>query len=186
MRKANYYFLCGKALQAFLIWLAISFCPVVVISFPGLSLQVTVGRGRILKEGSRVALLGYGTIVQSCLAARELLQPLGISVTVADARFCKPLNGRLIRKLAKEHEFLITIEEGSIGGFSSHVSHYMALNGLLDGNLKWRAMTLPDRYIEHGDQKYQTNEAGLTPNHIAERILSLVGENKEIVHLINV
>ncbi|KAL8223000.1 hypothetical protein R6Q57_020399 [Mikania cordata] len=147
-----------------------------------------VGRGRILKEGSRVALLGYGTIVQSCLAARELLKPLGISVTVADARFCKPLDGLLIRKLAKEHEFLITIEEGSIGGFSSHVSHYMALNGLLDGNLKWRAMTLPDRYIEHGDQKYQTNEAGLTPNHIAERILSLVivGENKEIVHLINV
>ncbi|KAJ0800339.1 putative 1-deoxy-D-xylulose-5-phosphate synthase, 1-deoxy-D-xylulose-5-phosphate reductoisomerase [Helianthus annuus] len=145
-----------------------------------------VGRGRILKQGSRVALLGYGTIVQSCLAASELLKELGISVTVADARFCKPLDGRLIRQLAKEHEVLITLEEGSIGGFSSHVAHYMALNGLLDGNLKWRAMTLPDRYIEHGDQTYQIEEAGLAPKHIASQVLSLIGNNKESVHLINV
>lgn len=95
-----------------------------------------VGRGRVLKEGSRVALLGYGTIVQSCLAASQLLHELGISVTVADARFCKPLDGNLIKQLANEHEVLITVEEGSIGGFSSHVSHFLALNGLLDGNLK--------------------------------------------------
>ncbi|MFS7918120.1 putative 1-deoxy-D-xylulose-5-phosphate synthase, 1-deoxy-D-xylulose-5-phosphate reductoisomerase [Helianthus anomalus] len=145
-----------------------------------------VGRGRILKQGSRVALLGYGTIVQSCLAASELLKELGLSVTVADARFCKPLDGRLIRQLVKEHEVLITLEEGSIGGFSSHVAHYMALNGLLDGNLKWRAMTLPDRYIEHGDQTYQIEEAGLAPKHIAAQVLSLIGNNKESVHLINV
>ncbi|KAI3805513.1 hypothetical protein L1987_27957 [Smallanthus sonchifolius] len=97
---------------------------------------IEVGRGRILKEGSRVALLGYGTIVQSCLAAHQLLKQLGILVTVVDARFCKPLDGRLIRELAREHEVLITVEEGSIGGFGSHVSHYLALNGLLDGNLK--------------------------------------------------
>ena len=90
----------------------------------------------MLREGNKVAILGYGTTVQSCLAAAELLEVLNISVTVADARFCKPLDATLIRRLAKEHEVLITVEEGSIGGFSSHVSHFLALNGLLDGNLK--------------------------------------------------
>ncbi|GJS15234.1 probable 1-deoxy-D-xylulose-5-phosphate synthase 2, chloroplastic [Tanacetum coccineum] len=138
-----------------------------------------VGRGRILKEGSRVALLGYGTIVQNCLKANELLQKIGIQVTVADARFCKPLDGDLIKQLVKEHEVLITIEEASIGGFSSHVSHFLALNGLLDGNLKWRAMTLPDRYIDHGDHSNQIEEAGLSPTHIAATVLSLIGESKE-------
>ncbi|KVI01392.1 Deoxyxylulose-5-phosphate synthase, partial [Cynara cardunculus var. scolymus] len=146
---------------------------------------IEVGRGRVLKEGSRVALLGYGTIVQSCLAASELLQVLGISVTVADARFCKPLDGGLVRQLAKEHEVLITVEEGSIGGFSSHVSHFLALNGLLDGNLKWRAMMLPDKYIEHGSQSDQIVEAGLTPKHIAAKVLSFIGDKKNSLHLVN-
>ncbi|PWA79560.1 1-deoxy-D-xylulose 5-phosphate synthase 2 [Artemisia annua] len=138
-----------------------------------------IGRGRILKEGSRVALLGYGTIVQNCLKANELLQKIGIQVTVADARFCKPLDGNLIKQLVKEHEVLVTIEEASVGGFSSHVSHFLALNGLLDGNLKWRAMTLPDRYIDHGDHANQIEEAGLSPMHIAATVLSLIGESKE-------
>lgn len=83
-----------------------------------------------------MAILGFGTIVQTCLAAANMLQGHGIHVTVADARFCKPLDGELIRQLAKEHEVLITVEEGSIGGFSSHVGHFLCLNGLLDGNLK--------------------------------------------------
>lgn len=91
----------------------------------------------MLKQGSRVAILGYGMIVQNCLAAAKLLETLGVSTTVADARFCKPLDGDLIKQLAREHEVLITVEEGSIGGFSSHVSHFLALNGLLDqGKLK--------------------------------------------------
>ncbi|XP_071729657.1 probable 1-deoxy-D-xylulose-5-phosphate synthase 2, chloroplastic [Rutidosis leptorrhynchoides] len=146
---------------------------------------IEVGKGKVLKEGSRVALLGYGTIVQSCLAASELLQAHGISVTVANARFCKPLDGNLIKKLANEHEVLVTLEEGSIGGFSSHVSHFLASNGLLDGNLKWRAMTLPDRYIEHGAQPNQIEEAGLTPKHIAATVLSLVGKTNDGLHLLN-
>ena len=83
-----------------------------------------------------MAILGYGTIVQSCVAASHLLQRFGISATVVDARFCKPLDGDLIRQLAREHEVLLTVEEGSIGGFGSHVSHFLALNGLLDGTLK--------------------------------------------------
>ncbi|KAJ9550856.1 hypothetical protein OSB04_014901 [Centaurea solstitialis] len=146
---------------------------------------IEVGRGRVLKEGSRVALLGYGTIVQSCLAASELLQVLGISITVADARFCKPLDGGLIKKLASEHEVLITVEEGAIGGFSSHVSHFLAMNGLLDGNLKWRAMTMPDKYIEHGSQKAQIEEAALTPKHIAATVLSIIGDKKNHLHLMH-
>ncbi|XP_057786464.1 probable 1-deoxy-D-xylulose-5-phosphate synthase 2, chloroplastic [Salvia miltiorrhiza] len=144
-----------------------------------------IGKGRILKEGSRVAILGFGTIVQNCLAAAQLLQEHGISVTVADARFCKPLDGDLIKKLVQEHEVLITVEEGSIGGFSAHISHFLSLNGLLDGNLKWRPMVLPDRYIDHGAQTDQIEEAGLSPKHIAGTVVSLIGGGKDSLHLIN-
>nr|AZB52792.1 1-deoxy-D-xylulose-5-phosphate synthase 1 [Centranthera grandiflora] len=144
-----------------------------------------IGKGRILREGSRVAILGFGTIIQNCLAAAKVLADHGVSITVADARFCKPLDGELIRRLVKEHEILITVEEGSIGGFSSHVSHFLCLNGLLDGNLKWRAMVLPDRYIDHGDQNDQIEAAGLSPNHIAATVLSVIGENKDSLHLLS-
>ena len=95
-----------------------------------------IGKGRILAEGTQVALLGYGTIVQSLLSARKLLEEHGISVTVADARFCKPLDHELIRQLARHHDVVFTAEEGSVGGFGSHVSHFMALDGLLDGKMK--------------------------------------------------
>lgn len=87
-------------------------------------------------EGNRVALLGYGTAVQSCLAAASLLELHDLRLTVADARFCKPLDHSLIRSLAKSHEVLITVEEGSIGGFGSHVAQFLALDGLLDGTIK--------------------------------------------------
>ena len=87
-------------------------------------------------EGTRVAILGYGSIVQQCVEASKLLKSRGIAPTVADARFCKPLDTQLIRQLAKEHEILITVEEGSIGGFASHVTHFLSLSGLLDGRMK--------------------------------------------------
>ncbi|GMP76806.1 hypothetical protein CsSME_00033325 [Camellia sinensis var. sinensis] len=99
-------------------------------------IPLEVGKGRILIEGERVALLGYGTAVQSCLAAAALVEPRGLWLTVADARFCKPLDRALIRSLAKSHEILITVEEGSVGGFGSHVAQFMALDGLLDGTVK--------------------------------------------------
>nr|QYV42684.1 1-deoxy-D-xylulose-5-phosphate synthase [Taxus cuspidata] len=137
---------------------------------------VEIGKGRILAEGTRVAILGFGSIIQNCLGAREMLEKQGISVTVADARFCKPLDGDLLRRLVKEHEILITVEEGSVGGFGSHVSHFLALNGLLDGKLKWRPMVLPDRYIEHGAPKDQMDEAGLSSRHIAATVMSLMGK----------
>lgn len=87
-------------------------------------------------EGNRVAILGFGAMVQQCVDAASLLKMRNINVTVADARFCKPLDTDLIRRLVNEHEILITVEEGSIGGFGSHVSHFLSLAGLLDGPLK--------------------------------------------------
>nr|KYP66256.1 hypothetical protein KK1_012543 [Cajanus cajan] len=138
-----------------------------------------IGKGRILTEGSRVAILGYGSAVQQCLQASEMLKELDIFVTVADARFCKPLDTDLIRLLAKEHEMLLTVEEGSIGGFGSHVSQFLSLSGILDGPLKWRAMMLPDRYIDHGSPQTQIEEAGLSSKDIAATVLSLLERPKE-------
>ncbi|CAN6711348.1 unnamed protein product [Malus baccata var. baccata] len=126
-----------------------------------------VGKGRILMEGNRVAILGYGSIVQQCVEAANKLKTRDIHVTVADARFCKPLDSKLIKQLAREHEILITVEEGSIGGFGSHVSHFLSLSGILDGPLKLRAMVLPDRYIDHGALQDQLEEAGLSSRHIS-------------------
>jgi 1-deoxy-D-xylulose-5-phosphate synthase len=95
-----------------------------------------IGKGRILAEGTQVALLGYGTVVQNLLLARRILEEHGASVTVADARFCKPLDHELIRQLARHHDVLFTVEEGSVGGFGSHVAQFIALDGLLDGKVK--------------------------------------------------
>ncbi|EXC35479.1 putative 1-deoxy-D-xylulose-5-phosphate synthase [Morus notabilis] len=138
-----------------------------------------IGKGRILTEGSGVAILGYGAIVQQCMEAANLLKTRDIAITVADARFCKPLDADLIRQLVKEHEILITVEEGAIGGFGSHVSHFLSLSGLLDGPLKLRSMVLPDRYIDHGAPQDQIEEAGLSSKHISATVLSLLGKPKE-------
>ncbi|KAF5749727.1 1-deoxy-D-xylulose-5-phosphate synthase [Tripterygium wilfordii] len=138
-----------------------------------------IGKGRILREGDRVAILGYGSMVQQCLEAANMLRSRAIHVTLADARFCRPLDTDLIRQLAKEHEILITAEEGSIGGFGSHVSHFLNLSGILDGPLKLRSMVLPDRYIDHGSHQDQMEEAGLSSRHISATVLSLLGRKKE-------
>nr|QEY10164.1 1-deoxy-D-xylulose-5-phosphate synthase decarboxylase [Scutellaria barbata] len=147
----------------------------------GVPLQI--GKGRILMEGSRVAILGYGSIVQQCLTASEMLKSYNVSTTLVDARFCKPLDTDLIKRLAKEHEILITVEEGSIGGFGSHVSHFLSLNGLLDGHLKLRSMMLPDRYIDHGAPEDQIEAAGLSSRHICGTVLSLLGRPIEALKL---
>ncbi|KAJ9154429.1 hypothetical protein P3X46_027762 [Hevea brasiliensis] len=148
-------------------------------------IPLKVGKGRILIEGERVALLGYGTAVQRCLAAASLVEPHGFRVTVADARFCKPLDHALIRSLAKSHEVLITVEEGSIGGFGSHVAHFLALDGLLDGKLKWRPLVLPDRYIDHGSPADQLVQAGLTPSHIAAALFNILGNKREALQILS-
>ncbi|XP_050218895.1 probable 1-deoxy-D-xylulose-5-phosphate synthase, chloroplastic [Mercurialis annua] len=148
-------------------------------------IPLEVGKGRILIEGERVALLGYGSAVQSCLAAASLMETHDLRITVADARFCKPLDHSLIRSLAKSHEILITVEEGSVGGFGSHVAHFLALDGLLDGKLKWRPMVLPDRYIDHGSPADQFVDAGLTPSHIAATVLNILGNKREALQIMS-
>lgn len=140
---------------------------------------IEVGKGQILQEGTDLCLLGYGTCTNRCLEAAKMLEELDISVTVADARFCKPLDTSLIRQLAKNHAAMITVEEGSIGGFASHVLQFLALDGLLDGNLKVRPLTLPDRPIEHGAFEMQLLEAGLSSSQIASSALSLLGHELE-------
>ncbi|KAK4490407.1 hypothetical protein RD792_001084 [Penstemon davidsonii] len=146
-------------------------------------IPLEIGRGRILREGSRVAILGFGSIINQCLGAANMLETYGVSATIADARFCKPLDTDLIRRLAKEHEILITVEEGSIGGFGSHVSQFLSLNGILDGPLKMRSMALPDRYIDHGAVEDQIEEAGLSSKHICGTVLSLLGRPVEALKL---
>ncbi|KAL3500391.1 hypothetical protein ACH5RR_039484 [Cinchona calisaya] len=144
---------------------------------------IEIGKGRILVEGKDIALLGYGSMVQNCLRAQSLLSKLGVEVTVADARFCKPLDIKLVRQLCKNHSFLITVEEGSIGGFGSHVAQFISLDGQLDAGVKWRPITLPDTYIEHASPQEQLTLAGLTGNHIAATALSLLGRTREALLL---
>ncbi|GAV63378.1 Transket_pyr domain-containing protein/Transketolase_C domain-containing protein/DXP_synthase_N domain-containing protein [Cephalotus follicularis] len=146
-------------------------------------IPLEVGKGRILVEGERVALLGYGMAVQKCLAAAALVEPHGLLLTVADARFCKPLDHALIRSLAKSHDILITVEEGSIGGFGSHVAQFLALDGLLDGKLMWRPIVLPDCYIDHGSPADQLAQAGLTPAHIAATVFNLLGQTRAALEI---
>ncbi|KAF2303878.1 hypothetical protein GH714_024054 [Hevea brasiliensis] len=142
-------------------------------------IPIEVGKGKVIIEGKDVALLGYGAMVQNCLKARHLLSKLGIEVTVADARFCKPLDIKLLRQLCEDHTFLVTVEEGSVGGFGSHVAQFMALDGQLDGRVKWRPIVLPDSYVEHALPKEQLTLAGLTGHHIAATVLRLLGRTRE-------
>lgn len=138
-----------------------------------------IGKGVVRRGGKDVALLGYGSTLVQCLEAAAMLQKAGVSATVADMRFCKPLDTGLIRQLAKEHSVLITVEEGSIGGFFSHVATFLSLDGLLDKGLKIRPMTLPDKFIEHGSQSDQLAEAGLSAYHVAASAMSLLGKPKD-------
>lgn len=145
------------------------------VALPERGQVLPIGKGRIIREGTKVALLCYGTRMTECLKAADELAAKGLSTTVADARFCKPLDTDLVKRLAKEHEVLITIEEGSIGGFAAHVLQYLALAGLLDSGLKIRPMTLPDTFIEHENPVKQYDEAGLNAKHIVHQALIALG-----------
>lgn len=155
---------------------------------PERGVALPIGKGRIIREkksssrAGSVAILSLGTrLIESVKAAKEL-ESRGVSVTVADARFMKPLDRELISKLASEHDIMITIEEGSIGGFGDHVLHFMALEGMLDdGKVKFRPMVLPDRYIEHGSQSEQYDEAGLSAKHIEATAMRLLGRSSELM-----
>jgi len=134
-----------------------------------------IGRGRIVQEGTKVALLSFGARLQECLTAAQDLAARGLSTTVVDARFAKPLDEDLIRRVALEHEVVITIEEGSVGGFGSYVLHFLATAGLLDHGLKIRPMVLPDRFMDHDSPAKQYEEAGLTARHIMATALKALG-----------
>ncbi|HEY1721670.1 MAG TPA: 1-deoxy-D-xylulose-5-phosphate synthase [Magnetospirillaceae bacterium] len=134
-----------------------------------------IGKGRILREGTSVALLSLGTRLADCLKAADELAARGLSATVADARFAKPLDEEMLRRLATNHAVLITIEEGSIGGFATQVMHSLANRGLLDGGLKLRPMVLPDRFIDHDSPATQLDQAGLTTRHIVATVLTALG-----------
>jgi len=145
------------------------------VALPETAEPLEIGRGRILREGGTVAILSYGTRLAEALKAADDLGAHGLSTTVADARFAKPLDADLVRRLAREHAVLITIEEGSVGGFSSFVLHQLATEGLLDHGLKVRPMVLPDRFQEHDTPKAQYEEAGLTAKHIVATALAALG-----------
>ncbi|HET6618500.1 MAG TPA: 1-deoxy-D-xylulose-5-phosphate synthase [Dongiaceae bacterium] len=153
------------------------------LQLPDRGTPVEIGKGRIVKEGTKIAILSFGTRLQECLKAAEDLGAKGLSTTVADARFCKPLDEDLVARLAREHEVLITIEEGAIGGFGSHVLHYLAHAGLLDGGLKVRPMVLPDIFIDHDAPQKQYDVARMNAPHIAEQALQALGIAQKVVRL---
>ena len=138
-----------------------------------------LGKGRVLRQGTAVALLSFGARLHECLAAADDLGAYGLSATVADARFAKPLDEDLVCSLARQHELLITIEEGSIGGFAAQVLHCLAHAGLLENGLKVRPMTLPDRFIHHDAPKAQYESAGLDARAIVATALNAFGRAAE-------
>ncbi len=148
------------------------------IELPKEGLPLAIGRGRVVREGSTVAILSLGTRLAEALKAADQLAAFGLSTTVADARFMKPLDGDLIRRLAKSHEVLITVEEGSVGGFGSHVLHYLARAGLLDRGLKVRSLVLPDEFIDHDKPEKMYEKAGLAAPGIVGAALAALGREQ--------
>ncbi len=143
-----------------------------------------IGKGRIVREGTKVAILSYGTRLQEALKAADTLETLGLSATVADARFAKPLDHELIKQLVRHHEVLVTIEEGSVGGFGAFVLHYLSDEGMLDaGLLKVRTMTLPDIYQDHDKPEKMYDLARLNASHIVETVMRALGRTADVVNL---
>jgi 1-deoxy-D-xylulose-5-phosphate synthase len=134
-----------------------------------------IGKGRVLREGSKVALLALGPRLANCLAAADELAARGFPTTVADARFMKPLDTALIDQLARHHEVLVTIEDGAAGGFGAAVAHHLAWSGAFDTGLKFRPMTLPDRLIDHNTPAGQLIDAGLTTHDIVQHVVTALG-----------
>jgi 1-deoxy-D-xylulose-5-phosphate synthase len=147
------------------------------VELPEEGKPLEIGRGRILREGTAVALVSFGARLSECLKAANELAGYGLSTTVADARFAKPLDVELLLRLAREHEVLITIEEGAIGGFAAHVMHTLAGHGMLDGGLKLRSMLLPDAFIDHDKPERMYADAGLDAKAIVANAMSALGRS---------
>jgi 1-deoxy-D-xylulose-5-phosphate synthase len=147
------------------------------VPMPAEGIPLEIGKGRVLREGTKVALFSFGARLAECFQAADELATLGLSTTVADARFVKPLDTELLLRLAREHEVLITIEEGAIGGFAAHVLQALAANGVLDGGLKVRSMMLPDVFIDQDSPAAMYAQAGLDAKGIVTTAFEALGQN---------
>ena len=154
------------------------------IDMPEFGVPLEIGKGRIIKEGTSVALLSYGTRLQECLLAAETLGTHGLTTTVADARFAKPLDTDLVLRLAREHEVLITVEEGAIGGFGSYVMQTLAQHAALENGTKIRCMVLPDVFIDHDSPAAMYAQAGLDAKGIIAKVFEALGKDvrRDVLH----
>ena len=150
------------------------------VELPSIEEKVEIGKGRIIQNGSQVCLLNLGTRLEECKLAAEHLKQKGVSTTIVDARFAKPLDEELIIKCAREHEILVSIEEGSIGGFGSHVKNLLSEKGIFDKGLKFRSMNLPDKFIEQNTPERMYEIAGLNASQISEKILNILFNKNSI------
>ena len=150
------------------------------VDLPSIDEKIEIGKGRVVQQGTQVCILNLGTRLEECKLAVEELKAKGVSTTLIDARFAKPLDEELILKSAKEHELMITIEEGSIGGFGSHVKNLLAERGVFDKGLKFRSMTLPDEFIEQDDPKKMYDKAGLNSTQISKKIADILFQKETI------
>ncbi len=150
------------------------------VDLPSIDEKIEIGKGRVVQQGTQVCILNLGTRLEECKLAVEELKAKGVSTTLIDARFAKPLDEEIILKSAKEHELMITVEEGSIGGFGSHVKNLLAEKGVFDKGLKFRSMTLPDEFIEQDDPKKMYDKAGLNSSQISKKIADILFQKETI------
>ena len=140
------------------------------IELPGIDEILKIGKGKVIIEGKQVAILNFGARLNECKKAQQILEKKGINLTIVDARFAKPLDEKLILEIASNHELILTIEEGSIGGFGSHVMKLLSDRGVFDKGLKFRSMFLPDIFIDQDSPEKMYEKAGLNHNAIVEKI----------------
>jgi 1-deoxy-D-xylulose-5-phosphate synthase len=150
------------------------------VELPAFGVPLEIGKGRIVREGTSVALLSLGTRLAECLKAADILKSHGLTTTVADARFAKPIDTDLLLRLAREHEVLVTVEEGAIGGFGAQVLYALAEHGVLDRGLKVRSMVLPDTFIDQDSPAAMYAKAGLDAKGIVMRVLEALGREADI------
>ena len=140
------------------------------IELPGIDETLKIGKGKVVYEGKHAAILNFGARLDECKKAKEILEKKGIQISLVDARFAKPLDEKLILEMASNHELILTIEEGSIGGFGSHVMKLLSDRGVFDNGLKFRSMFLPDVFIDQDSPEKMYEKAGLNSNSIVEKI----------------
>ena len=154
------------------------------VQLPDISEKIQIGKAKVVREGKKIAILNFGARLNECLIAEENLRKKGVNASIVDARFAKPLDENLIWQLATNHEVIITIEEGSIGGFGAHVSNFLNDKNLLDSNLKFRSMILPDKFIDQDKPENMYKSAGLDALSIENKVLEVLN-SKVIVKKIN-